>query len=127
MSQYAPSSDFKRALDSSPEANTEDDKTEEDVPTPKSYLWLAVVSCFCPAYPINIVAFVFSIMLCCTFLPKLCWKTSRRPRLMPRVTERLAWAWFPKIIFLAGLELTDILTPETNGSTFGNGSLFSTC
>uniref|UniRef100_A0A8C4LRJ7 Transmembrane protein 233 n=1 Tax=Equus asinus TaxID=9793 RepID=A0A8C4LRJ7_EQUAS len=62
MSQYAPSSDFKRALDSSPEANTEDDKTEEDVPTPKSYLWLAVVSCFCPAYPINIVAFVFSIM-----------------------------------------------------------------
>lgn len=63
MSQYAPSSDFKRALDSSPEANTEDDKTEEDVPTPKSYLWLAVVSCFCPAYPINIVAFVFSIMV----------------------------------------------------------------
>lgn len=63
MSQYAPSSDFKRALDSSPEANTEDDKTEEDVPMPKNYLWLAIVSCFCPAYPINIVAFVFSIMV----------------------------------------------------------------
>ncbi|XP_036785381.1 transmembrane protein 233 isoform X2 [Manis pentadactyla] len=62
MSQYGPSSDFKRALDSSPEANTEDDKTEEDVPMPKNYLWLAIVSCFCPAYPINIVAFVFSIM-----------------------------------------------------------------
>ncbi|XP_008705907.1 transmembrane protein 233 [Ursus maritimus] len=62
MSQYDPSSDFKTALDSSPEANTEDDKTEEDVPMPKNYLWLAIVSCFCPAYPINIVAFVFSIM-----------------------------------------------------------------
>ncbi|XP_005253937.1 transmembrane protein 233 isoform X1 [Homo sapiens] len=62
MSQYAPSPDFKRALDSSPEANTEDDKTEEDVPMPKNYLWLTIVSCFCPAYPINIVALVFSIM-----------------------------------------------------------------
>ncbi|XP_049554172.1 transmembrane protein 233 isoform X2 [Orcinus orca] len=62
MSQSAPSSDFKRALDSSPEANTENDKTEEDVPMPKNYLWLAIVSCFCPAYPINIVALVFSIM-----------------------------------------------------------------
>lgn len=63
MSQYDPSSDFKRALDSGTEANTEDDKTEEDVPMPKNYLWLAIVSCFCPAYPINIVAFVFSIMV----------------------------------------------------------------
>ncbi|XP_023446347.1 transmembrane protein 233 isoform X1 [Dasypus novemcinctus] len=62
MSQFPPTSDFKRALDSSPEANTEDDKTEEDVPELKNYLWLSIVSCFCPAYPINIVAFVFSIM-----------------------------------------------------------------
>ncbi|XP_020754736.1 transmembrane protein 233 isoform X1 [Odocoileus virginianus] len=62
MSQYAPSSDVKRALDSSPEANTDDDKTEEDVPKPQNYLWLAIVACFCPAYPINIVALVFSIM-----------------------------------------------------------------
>ncbi|KAM6165336.1 transmembrane protein 233 [Erethizon dorsatum] len=63
MSQYAPGSDLKGALDSSsPEANTEDDKTEEDIPMPKNYLWLTIVSCFCPAYPINIVALVFSIM-----------------------------------------------------------------
>ncbi|XP_037673300.1 transmembrane protein 233 [Choloepus didactylus] len=62
MSQSPPTSDFKRALDSSPEANTEDDKTEEDLPKLKNYLWLSIVSCFCPAYPINIVAFVFSIM-----------------------------------------------------------------
>jgi hypothetical protein len=64
MSQYAPSSDFKGPLESSsPEANTEDDKTEEDMPMPKNYLWLTIVSCFCPAYPINIVALVFSIMV----------------------------------------------------------------
>ncbi|KAM5239052.1 transmembrane protein 233 [Ctenodactylus gundi] len=67
MSQYPPGSDLKEALDgsspgSSPEANTEDDKTEEDVPRPRSYLWLTLVSCFCPAYPINIVALVFSVM-----------------------------------------------------------------
>ncbi|XP_017651416.1 transmembrane protein 233 isoform X2 [Nannospalax galili] len=62
-SQYTSRSDSKGALDSgSPEANTEDDKTEEDMPMPKNYLWLTIVSCFCPAYPINIVALVFSIM-----------------------------------------------------------------
>ncbi|XP_004843747.1 transmembrane protein 233 isoform X2 [Heterocephalus glaber] len=63
MSQYAPGSDLKGALDSSsPEANTEDDKTEGDIPLPKNYLWLTIFSCFCPAYPINIVGLVFSIM-----------------------------------------------------------------
>lgn len=64
MSQYASRSDSKGALDSSsPEVNTEDDKTEEDIPAPSNYLWLSIVSCFCPAYPINIVALVFSIMV----------------------------------------------------------------
>ncbi|XP_007936478.1 transmembrane protein 233 [Orycteropus afer afer] len=62
MSHLAPSSDFKSALDSSPGANAEDEKTEEDVPRPKNYLWLSIVSCFCPAYPINIVALAFSVM-----------------------------------------------------------------
>ncbi|XP_037658543.1 transmembrane protein 233-like, partial [Choloepus didactylus] len=62
ISQFPPISDFRRALDSSSEANTKDDKTEEDLPKLKHYLWLSIISCFCPAYPINIVAFVFSIM-----------------------------------------------------------------
>ncbi|XP_012785986.2 transmembrane protein 233 isoform X1 [Ochotona princeps] len=62
MSQYGPKSDFKQPSDSSPEANTEDDKTEEDAPRPRNYLWLTIIACFCPAYPINIVALVFSIM-----------------------------------------------------------------
>lgn len=64
MSQYVSRIDSKGALDSSsPEANTEDDKTEEDIPTPKNYLWLTIVACFCPAYPVNIVALVFAIMV----------------------------------------------------------------
>lgn len=64
MSQYASRSDSKGALDSSsPEAYTEDDKTEEDIPAPSNYLWLTIISCFCPAYPVNIVALVFSIMV----------------------------------------------------------------
>ncbi|XP_075390362.1 transmembrane protein 233 [Tenrec ecaudatus] len=62
MSHFDPGTDFKSALDSSPEANTEDEKTEEEVPRPNNYLWLTIISCFCPAYPINIVALVFSIM-----------------------------------------------------------------
>ncbi|KAM9195003.1 transmembrane protein 233 [Dugong dugon] len=62
MSQFPLSSDFKNALDSSPEAKTEDEKTEENLPRPENYLWLTIVSCFCPAYPINIVALVFSVM-----------------------------------------------------------------
>uniref|UniRef100_A0A670ZWL7 Transmembrane protein 233 n=1 Tax=Pseudonaja textilis TaxID=8673 RepID=A0A670ZWL7_PSETE len=35
---------------------------EEQRPPPKNYLWLSILSCFCPAYPVNIAAFVFSVM-----------------------------------------------------------------
>ncbi|XP_016852080.1 transmembrane protein 233 [Anolis carolinensis] len=40
----------------------EDDEAAAAARAPKSYLWLSIFSCFCPAYPINIVAFVFSVM-----------------------------------------------------------------
>ncbi|XP_029947224.1 transmembrane protein 233 [Salarias fasciatus] len=38
--------------------------TEEQEPPPplRSYLCLTIFTCFCPAYPVNIVALVFSIM-----------------------------------------------------------------
>ncbi|XP_077384801.1 transmembrane protein 233 [Festucalex cinctus] len=36
--------------------------TEEKEPPLKSYLILTIFTCFCPAYPVNIVALVFSIM-----------------------------------------------------------------
>ncbi|XP_034726386.1 transmembrane protein 233-like isoform X1 [Etheostoma cragini] len=37
---------------------------EEQTPPPplRSYLCLTIFTCFCPAYPVNIVALVFSIM-----------------------------------------------------------------
>ncbi|KAK9391648.1 putative transmembrane protein [Crotalus adamanteus] len=38
------------------------EEEEEPRPAPKNYLWLSILSCFCPAYPVNIAAFVFSIM-----------------------------------------------------------------
>ncbi|XP_034022975.1 transmembrane protein 233 [Thalassophryne amazonica] len=35
---------------------------EEPPPPLRSYLCLTILTCFCPAYPINIVALTFSIM-----------------------------------------------------------------
>lgn len=37
--------------------------TREQEPPPRSYLCLTIFTCFCPAYPVNIVALVFSIMV----------------------------------------------------------------
>uniref|UniRef100_A0A3P8N623 Transmembrane protein 233 n=1 Tax=Astatotilapia calliptera TaxID=8154 RepID=A0A3P8N623_ASTCA len=39
-------------------------KNEEARETPpmRSYLWLTMFTCFCPAWPINIVALVFSVL-----------------------------------------------------------------
>ncbi|XP_037106988.1 transmembrane protein 233 [Syngnathus acus] len=36
--------------------------TEEKEPPLRSYLILTMLACFCPAYPVNVVALVFSIM-----------------------------------------------------------------
>lgn len=37
---------------------------EQEPPPPlRSYLCLTIFTCFCPAYPVNIVALVFSIMV----------------------------------------------------------------
>ncbi|KAK2914797.1 transmembrane protein 233-like [Channa argus] len=38
-------------------------KEEQESPPPlRSYLYLTIFTCFCPAYPVNIVALVFSVM-----------------------------------------------------------------
>ncbi|XP_040059230.2 transmembrane protein 233 isoform X1 [Gasterosteus aculeatus] len=40
-----------------------DPGSEEEAPPPlSSYLCLTIFTCFCPAYPVNIVALIFSIM-----------------------------------------------------------------
>ncbi|XP_065548598.1 transmembrane protein 233 [Lathamus discolor] len=63
MSALPPGADIKRALENSPETNIEDELPDEPPqPRPKSYLVLSILSCFCPAYPINIVGFVFAVM-----------------------------------------------------------------
>ncbi|XP_038670270.1 trafficking regulator of GLUT4 1 isoform X2 [Scyliorhinus canicula] len=36
--------------------------TSQDQPPPRDYLVLAIISCFCPIWPINIVALVYSIL-----------------------------------------------------------------
>lgn len=38
-------------------------KEQEPAPPLRSYLCLTIFTCFCPAYPVNIVALVFSIMV----------------------------------------------------------------
>ncbi|XP_077582465.1 transmembrane protein 233-like [Stigmatopora nigra] len=40
----------------------DDISTEEKEPPLQSYLILTMLTCFCPAYPINVVALVYSIM-----------------------------------------------------------------
>ncbi|XP_069475808.1 transmembrane protein 233 [Ambystoma mexicanum] len=60
MSQPSSNSDLKRTLETSRETNIDDEIPR--TPQPNNYLFLTIFSCFCPAYPINIVAFVFSIM-----------------------------------------------------------------
>ncbi|KAM6317761.1 transmembrane protein 233 [Podargus strigoides] len=63
MSALPAAADIKRALENSPETNIEDELPDEPPqPRPKNYLLLSILSCFCPAYPINIVAFVFAVM-----------------------------------------------------------------
>uniref|UniRef100_A0A493TTW6 Transmembrane protein 233 n=1 Tax=Anas platyrhynchos platyrhynchos TaxID=8840 RepID=A0A493TTW6_ANAPP len=57
------STDIKRALENSPETNIEDELPDgPPQPRPKNYLLLSILACFCPAYPVNIVAFVFAVM-----------------------------------------------------------------
>uniref|UniRef100_A0A8C5TJU4 TM233 protein n=1 Tax=Malurus cyaneus samueli TaxID=2593467 RepID=A0A8C5TJU4_9PASS len=64
MSALPAGADIKRALESSPETNIEDEQPDgPPQPRPKNYLLLSILSCFCPAYPINIVAFVFAVMV----------------------------------------------------------------
>ncbi|XP_075424495.1 transmembrane protein 233 [Ascaphus truei] len=60
MSQTPSNSEIKRALEASPETNI--DNEAPSAPRPPNFLILTIFACFCPAYPINIVAFVFSIM-----------------------------------------------------------------
>lgn len=66
MSALPAGTDIKRALENSPETNIEDELPDgPPQPRPKNYLLLSILACFCPAYPVNIVAFVFAVMVSC--------------------------------------------------------------
>ncbi|XP_067861725.1 transmembrane protein 233 [Heptranchias perlo] len=60
MSQAVVKSDLQRSLEGSPEADTDNEAPQEGMP--RKHIFLTILSCFCPSYPINIVAFVFSMM-----------------------------------------------------------------
>ncbi|XP_043571916.1 transmembrane protein 233 [Chiloscyllium plagiosum] len=60
MSQAATKADLKESLEESPAADHDNEAQQEEM-SPK-YIFLTIFSCFCPSYPINIVAFVFSMM-----------------------------------------------------------------
>uniref|UniRef100_A0A8C0BNB8 Transmembrane protein 233 n=1 Tax=Buteo japonicus TaxID=224669 RepID=A0A8C0BNB8_9AVES len=63
MSALPAGTDIKRALENSPETDIEDELPDgPPQPRPKNYLLLSILACFCPAYPVNIVAFVFAAL-----------------------------------------------------------------
>ncbi|KAJ8414770.1 hypothetical protein AAFF_G00022930 [Aldrovandia affinis] len=53
-------SDVKSPLDGSRDHGLGNEG--QDVPPLRNYLVLTIFTCFCPAYPVNIVALVFSVL-----------------------------------------------------------------
>ncbi|XP_041059517.1 transmembrane protein 233-like isoform X2 [Carcharodon carcharias] len=60
MSQTVSKADLKESLEEGPETGPDNGAQQEQMP--RKYIFLTIFSCFCPSYPINIVAFVFSMM-----------------------------------------------------------------
>ncbi|XP_078410071.1 transmembrane protein 233-like isoform X2 [Cetorhinus maximus] len=60
MSQTVSKADLKESLEEGPETGPDNEAQQEEMP--RKYIFLTIFSCFCPSYPINIVAFVFSMM-----------------------------------------------------------------
>ncbi|XP_012685674.2 transmembrane protein 233 [Clupea harengus] len=55
-------SDVKSSLNGSADLDHSWDAEGPPPPPLQSYLMLTIFTCFCPAYPVNIVALVFSLM-----------------------------------------------------------------
>lgn len=64
LAAAAPLSPSKASLSRSSTGNA----TVQENPKPKDYLILVIFSCFCPVWPISIVALVYSIMVSITLL-----------------------------------------------------------
>lgn len=64
LAAAAPLSPSKASLSRSSTGNA----TVQETPKPKDYLILVIFSCFCPVWPISIVALVYSIMVSITII-----------------------------------------------------------
>ncbi|XP_038648065.1 transmembrane protein 233 isoform X1 [Scyliorhinus canicula] len=60
MSETVRKTVLKESLEEGPESDPENEAQQEQMPL--KYIFLTIFSCFCPSYPINIVAFVLSMM-----------------------------------------------------------------
>nr|XP_020455743.1 tumor suppressor candidate 5 [Monopterus albus] len=58
LAAAAPLSPSKASLSRSSTGNA----TVQDAPKPRDYVILVIISCFCPVWPVSIVALVYSIM-----------------------------------------------------------------
>lgn len=63
MSEAVNKSDLKQSLEEIDIAVSDPDNEAQEAKPPKRYLILTMLSCFCPSHPINIVAFVFAMMV----------------------------------------------------------------
>lgn len=63
LTAAAPLSPSKASLSRSSTGNA-----VQETPKPKDYLILVIISCFCPVWPVSIVALVYSIMVSMTLL-----------------------------------------------------------
>lgn len=64
LSAAAPLSPSKASLSRSSTGNA----AVQETPKPKDYLIFVIMSCFCPVWPVSIVALVYSIMVSVTLL-----------------------------------------------------------
>lgn len=71
LAASAPLSPSKVSLSRSSTGNA----TVQETPKPKDYLILVIMSCFCPVWPVSIVALVYSIMVSFTLLHCTCGPT----------------------------------------------------
>lgn len=76
LSAAAPLSPSKVSLSRSSTGNA----AVQETPKPKDYLILVIMSCFCPVWPVSIVALVYSIMVSLALL--IC------PRESPKLSKK---------------------------------------
>lgn len=71
----------------------------QDQEAPRDYLILAIVSCFCPVWPLNLIPLIISIMVSAALCSRRrgwaqgCVSPRQAPNTLPRVWRRDTWEW----------------------------------